>query len=175
MSKAYRIRQDGSTEPLSRVHVRNEERDLQILLEKNPDLLAGEQMRPEDPRRWMLVEREIAVPDPESGSDRWSLDLFFVDQDATPTFVECKRFEDTRSRREVVAQVLDYAANANHYWTKDDLLSSARASAEKQGSDIETQLSLLDPELKTIFVKARSGWSFSSRNLPGSFEASLTS
>jgi hypothetical protein len=148
MSKAYRIRQDGSTALLSRIHVRNEERDLQVLLEKNPDLLAGEQMRPEDPRRWMLVEREIAVPDPESGTDRWSLDLFFVDQDATPTLVECKRFEDTRSRREVVAQMLDYAANANYYWNKEDLLSAARASAEKHGSDLDTQLSFLDSKWK---------------------------
>ena len=146
MSNAYRIRQDGSTTPMNRIHVRNEERDLQLLLEKNPDLLAGEQMRPEDPRRWMLVEREIAVPDPESGADRWSLDLFFVDQDATPTLVECKRFEDTRSRREVVAQMLDYAANANYYWSKEDLLSAARTSAENHGSDLECQLSFLNPE-----------------------------
>jgi hypothetical protein len=146
MSKAYRIRPDGSTEPLDRIHVRNEERDLQLLLEKNPDLLAGEQIRPEDPCRWLLVGREIAVPDPESGADRWNLDLFFVDQDATPTLVECKRFEDTRSRREVVAQMLDYAANANYYWTRDYLLNLAKEAAERQDSDLETQLSFVAPD-----------------------------
>ena len=146
MSKAYRIRPDGSTEPLNRIRVRNEEQDLQRLLEQNPDLLAGDQIRPEDPCRWLLVDREIAVPDPESGSDRWSLDLFFVDQRATPTLVECKRFEDTRSRREVVAQMLDYAANAVYYWEKDELCAAARATAEKSGSDLETQLGILDPE-----------------------------
>ncbi len=146
MSKAYRVATDGTSTPMDRIHVRNEERDLQRLLELNPDLLAGEQIRPEDPCRWLLVDREIAVPDPESGADRWSLDLFFVDQHAVPTLVECKRFEDTRSRREVVAQMLDYAANANYYWNKDGLQHRAQESSRKHGTDLETKLSLLVPE-----------------------------
>jgi hypothetical protein len=40
----------------------------------------------------------------------------FVDQDAVPTFVEVKRSSDTRLRREVVGQMLDYAANASAHW-----------------------------------------------------------
>jgi hypothetical protein len=146
MSKAYRIAADGTTTPMDRIHVRNEEQDLQLLLERNPELLCGEQIRPRDPCRWLLVDREIAVPDPESGADRWSLDLFFVDQHATPTLVECKRFVDTRSRREVVAQMLDYAANANEYWQKDDLRSAAEAMAEKYGSDLDSELARLGSE-----------------------------
>jgi hypothetical protein len=44
-----------------------------------------------------------------------------VDQDAVPTFVEVKRACDTRARREVVAQMLDYAANGSVFWTPGQL------------------------------------------------------
>src|SRR5260370_39740228 len=44
-----------------------------------------------------------------------------VEQDAVPTFVEVKRASDTRSRREVVAQMLDYAANGSVFWTPGQL------------------------------------------------------
>lgn len=87
------------------------EDDLQAFLANYPDLLPGEQITPEQPRRWLLVAREMGVPGEANGSDRWSLDHLFLDQDGVPTFVECKRASDTRIRREVVAQMLDYAAN----------------------------------------------------------------
>jgi len=38
-----------------------------------------------------------------------------LDQDAIPTIVEVKRSTDTRIRREVVGQMLGYAANAVVY------------------------------------------------------------
>lgn len=40
----------------------------------------------------------------------------FLDQDAVPTLVEVKRSENTQIRREVVGQMLDYAANAVVHW-----------------------------------------------------------
>ena len=89
---------------------------LQRLLEDYPDLLAGDQMQPGEPRRWMLIAREAGVPDAEGGQPRWSLDHLFIDQDAVPTLVEVKRSSDTRIRREVVGQMLDYAANIAAYW-----------------------------------------------------------
>ena len=45
---------------------------LQELLAKHPDLLAGDQINAEDPRRWLLVTREMAVPGEEDGAGRWS-------------------------------------------------------------------------------------------------------
>src|SRR5712691_11409572 len=73
---------------------------LQTLLEKYPNLLAGEQIG--DARlRWLLVKREAGVPAQEGGGARWSLDHLFVDQEAVPTLVEVKRSDDTRIRREV--------------------------------------------------------------------------
>jgi hypothetical protein len=38
-----------------------------------------------------------------------------------PTLIEVKRQSDTRLRREVVGQMLDYAANAVVYWRIDQL------------------------------------------------------
>ena len=46
------------------------ERLLQELLAKYPDLLAGEQINSEKPRRWLLVTREMFVPDEEDGAGR---------------------------------------------------------------------------------------------------------
>ena len=154
MSKAYRIKSDGSTAPMQRIKTRDEDKELQQILERNPDLLPGEQIDQEDPCQWLVVGREISVPDPESGSDRWSLDLFFVDHNAKPTLIECKRFQDTRSRREVVAQMLDYAANANYYWSKEDLRAAAEATSEAQGESLEAQLArLTDDEPDQFFQR----------------------
>ena len=63
---------------------------LQTLIEKYPNLLAGEQVDG-TPRRWLLVKRESGVPAQAGGGSRWSLDHLFVDQDAVPTLVEVKR------------------------------------------------------------------------------------
>ena len=94
---------------------------LQALLADYPDLLAGDQMRPEEPRRWLLVTREAGIPDRDGGGARWSIDHLFIDQDAVPTLVEVKRSTDTRIRREVVGQMLDYAANVVAYWAGGQL------------------------------------------------------
>src|SRR5947209_2037711 len=85
---------------------------LQEFLVSYPSLLAGDQINQDSPRRWLLVSREIAVPCEQDGAGRWALDHLFLDQDAIPTLVEVKRGTDTRLRREVVGQMLDYAANA---------------------------------------------------------------
>ncbi len=89
---------------------------LQTWLEKYPSLLAGHQIDPSAPRRWLLVERECGVPSEEGGGGRWSADHLFLDQDAIPTIVEVKRSANTQIRREVVGQMMDYAANAVVYW-----------------------------------------------------------
>jgi hypothetical protein len=89
---------------------------LQAWLEKYPSLLAGHQIDPSAPRRWLLVERECGVPSEEGGGGRWSADHLFLDQDAIPTIVEVKRSANSQIRREVVGQMMDYAANAVIYW-----------------------------------------------------------
>jgi len=93
---------------------------LQGLPAEHPDLLAGEEMDQSAPRRWLLIRREMGVPAAEGEGDWWSVDHLFVDQDGVPTLVEVKRSGDTRARREVVAQMLDYAAHAAN-WPVDRL------------------------------------------------------
>ena len=120
---------------------------LQELLAKYPNLLAGEQMDLEKPRRWVLVSREFGVPGEEDGANRWSLDHLFIDQDGVPTLVEVKRSTDTRIRREVVGQLLDYAANAVSYWSVEEIRSRFEAQCEADGTSAEDRLAeFLDPE-----------------------------
>ena len=97
------------------------EKEFQGLLERHRELLAGEQIDRNAPRRWLLVAREMPVPDSEVATGRWQLDHFFVDQDGIPTLVEVKRQSDTRLRREVVGQVLEYAANGARFWPESVL------------------------------------------------------
>ncbi len=94
---------------------------LQELLATHPDLLAGEQINRDDPGRWLLVMREMSVTDQQDGAGGWSLDHLFLDLDAVPTLVEIRRSRDTRIRREVIGQMLDYAANAVAYWPVEEI------------------------------------------------------
>jgi hypothetical protein len=100
---------------------------LQELLAKHPHLLAGGRMNAGEPRRWLLVRRELGVPGGEGEPGRWSLDHLFIDQDGIPTLVEVKRSSDTRLRREVVGQMFDYAANGAKYWPPDGLKAEFEA------------------------------------------------
>ena len=43
---------------------------LQKLLADHPDLLAGDQINVEEPRRWLLVTREMAVPGEQDGAGK---------------------------------------------------------------------------------------------------------
>lgn len=127
---------------------------LQSLLADYPKLLAGGQIDNVSPRRWLLIKREVGVPAEDSGGDRWSVDHLFLDQDAIPTIVEVKRSCDTRIRREVVGQMLDYAANAVVYWTVENL----QLKFQKNSDDPERWLAEFlgeggDPEAFWLQVK----------------------
>ena len=130
-SKIYLIQDDETLHALSEQPYASEDR-LQFLLAKYPDLLAGDQMNEAAPRRWLLVSREYGVPDTQGGAGRWSLDHLFLDQDGIPTLVEVKRSSDTRARREVVAQMLDYAANGVVYWPVEKIRAEFEAACESE-------------------------------------------
>lgn len=85
----------------------------------------------------MLLGRELAVPCEDGGPARWAVDHLFVDQDAIPTIVEVKRQENTELRRQVIGQVLEYAANASSYWRVEEL----RKKFEETNGDAENTLS----------------------------------
>lgn len=123
------------------------EDDFQRLLASFPELLAGDQIDTEAPRRFMLVAREQAIASEEGGAGRWSLDHLFLDQDGIPTLVEVKRGTDTRIRREVVGQMLDYAANSVLHWPVQELRARFGARCELEGRDETAVLSeLIGPE-----------------------------
>lgn len=146
MATVYVVNGDGTTEPMEPVVCKDEQVELQDILAKNYQLLPGDQIEPDDPCRWMLIKREMPVPDSMTGQDRWSVDFLFVDHNAVPTFVECKRFADTRSRREVIGQVLEYAANAQHLWSKESIRDYAEATAKDAGRTIPECLRELQVE-----------------------------
>jgi hypothetical protein len=100
--KIFLIGEKGSLHPMEEKPYDTED-ILQGLLERYPDLLVGDQVDPDAPRRWLLVKREMEVPDAEDSSGRWSLDHLFLDQDGVLTLVEVKRATDSRCRRETDA------------------------------------------------------------------------
>ena len=108
---------------------------LQALLAEHPDLLGGAQMNSQAPRTWLLVSREFGVPKHQGGASWWSLDHLFIDQDGIPTFVEVKKSSNTEIRRQVVGQMLDYAANGTRYWPIDTLRSTFETQCELAGHD----------------------------------------
>ena len=125
---------------------------LQGYLADHPDLLAGDQINTTEPRRWLLVSREMSLASEEDGAGRWSVDHLFLDQDAIPTIVEVKRSTDTRIRREVVGQMLDYAANAVVYWPVETLRAQFETSYETAEQDLTE---LLDADLEEFWRKVK--------------------
>ncbi len=110
MPTIFHISPDGNIRPMTEGPYESEAL-LQSLLERFPEVLAST-----NSGRWLHISRELGVPDSEDSGGRWFLDHLFVDQFGVPTLVEVKRSSDTRVRREVVAQMLDYAANAVVHW-----------------------------------------------------------
>jgi hypothetical protein len=146
---------DGGIVPMKQAQFVLED-DFQELLAKHPELLTGDLIDRENPRRWILVSREIGVPAEMDGVGRWSADHLFLDQDGIPTIVEVKRQSDTRLRREVVGQMLDYAANAAVYWKVSDLSSLFEKNCFDKGvlpdQEIRERLKL-DIDTSTFWAK----------------------
>lgn len=113
------------------------ERILQDLIAQHPQVLAGDESAH---GKLVLVKQEAAVDDPEIGSSRWSLDHLYLDAAGTPTLVEVKRASDPRLRREVVAQMLEYAANAATSWSTDRLREWFEDTCAGTGQDPEAVL-----------------------------------
>lgn len=132
VSSGVFVLEGDNLRPLEAAHFASED-DFQSLLEKFPALLSGDQINPDAPRRWLLVKREKEIPDAEGGAGRWSLDHLFLDQDGVPTLVEVKRQTDTRIRREVVGQMLDYAANCLVYWPVAGLQADLEETCKRRG------------------------------------------
>lgn len=134
------------------------ENELQELLAEHPELLDGEQVRPGDPRRWLLINREKGIAESSDTGFRWSLDHLIVDQDAMPTLVEVKRGSNSEIRRTIVGQMLEYAANAARTWTGDELRQTFEDAAKDDGFDPDEELGRLlqmdgEPDVDSFWEK----------------------
>ena len=140
MARTFPLRDaDGHTVMMVETDYTSEDL-FQAFLAETQDILPGDQIDVESPRRWLLIAREVGVPDAENSGNRWSLDHLFLDQDGIPTLVEVKRSTDTRLRRDVVGQMLDYAANAVVYWPAATIQEEFEARCDEEGLDAESVL-----------------------------------
>ncbi len=112
---------------------------LQELLQRYPALLAGHDGAGANDG-WLLVRREASLILGEARGPRGMLDHLFVDATGVPTLVEVKRSSDSRIRREVVGQMLDYAANALTNWRDDELRRLFEDRCAVDGLDPDEQV-----------------------------------
>jgi hypothetical protein len=82
---------------------------------------------------------------------------------SAPTLVEVKRSSDTRIRREVIGQILDYAANAVAYWPLEAIRSAFQRRCQDENRTSEEVLAkFLDSEMTEAEF-----WQQTKRNLDG--------
>ena len=137
--RIYNRNEQGRLEPMEEVPFAQED-ELQELIEKHPELLDGEQMRPGAPRRWILVAREQGVAETSDSAYRWALDHLIIDQDATPTLVEVKRGSNSEISRTIVGQMLDYAAHGSQTFNADQLRQAFEETTQATGDDPDDKL-----------------------------------
>ena len=81
------------------------EDELQSLTAEHPELFDGEQIRPGDARRWILVTREKGIAPSTGEAARWAVDHLIIDQDAVPMLAEVKRGSNPEIRRTIVGKL----------------------------------------------------------------------
>lgn len=95
---------------------------LQALLFQHPELIPLTQIEPGS-GQFVPVVRELTIPKPGGGV---YLDLFGVTPFGRPVLIECKLWRNPQARREVVAQILEYAALLRR-WSYADLTARLKA------------------------------------------------
>lgn len=140
--RIYTTAGDGKLEALVETRFPTED-ELQELIAEHPELLDGEQIRPGDARRWILVTREKSIAQSAGKAGRWSVDHLIIDQDAVPTLAEVKRGSNPEIRRTIVGQLLEYAAHASESWTAEELREMFERQSEARGRDAEAELATL--------------------------------
>jgi len=131
--KIYTLGSDNKLVELEQCPYESEE-ILQKLLADFPQLLGRTTA---NEKGVLLIRREMPVPDAQDGADRWSLDHLFVDADGVLILLEVKRASDSRIKREVVGQLLDYAANGTAFWKIPQLIAyfSQTCAQREEDSD----------------------------------------
>lgn len=127
------------------------EDDLQQLLNASPELISVERGPDKAANRLLLVRHEAPVADRITSQARWSLDHLFIDEDCVPTLVESKRARNPEVRREVVGQLLEYAAQAWTSWTTDEIVGWIQETHAGQSiPDLLTRLLNEPSDLRSV-------------------------
>lgn len=125
---------DGNEHTLRRASLSTsggrDEKWLQELLFRQPDLIPIQEI---DPGAGQLIPvcRELALPR-EGGSV--FLDLLCLTRHGRPVLVECKLWRNPQARREVIGQILEYAALLRN-WSYGDLTARLKAKLGWNGSN----------------------------------------
>jgi hypothetical protein len=137
----------GSAEAIQRVPF-SSEAELQRLLADNPSLLQDEAESP-----LAFVKSEVNL-----GSSGY-LDLLLINKDGLPVAVEVKLQRNAESRREVVAQAIDYITSLTHM-TVDELdeatneqLSQAIRSFDENDAEFERRWRAVGANLRASLAR----------------------
>lgn len=135
----YQIKENGQlaemkAQPCDSAH------SLQQLLGHNSSLLAGEQIDPFDPRRWLSIATQLPVPSAVYDEERGVVDHLFVDQDAMPTLVQVVSSDSNNFWGLPIAKLLDYAAHGVSYWSISYLQDHFISYWRDQGREAESVL-----------------------------------
>jgi hypothetical protein len=122
------LRQGDKLVPM-REQVLQAEAVLEQLLAESPALLAGDDDA--GTQRWLLVSR---------AGDQAGPDYVFLDQDGIPTLVEVTRSADPTASRELLGQMVDYAANVIAYQEPAQLRAALEARCRAEGRDAQDVL-----------------------------------
>ncbi|QYE34856.1 MULTISPECIES: hypothetical protein [Sphingosinicellaceae] len=129
----YMVDAGGALTAMAPSAPRNED-SMQALVARHPELISDED------GDLLLVRREQPIADSIDGAGRWSVDHLFVTQTSVPVLVELKRAADPRLRREVVGQMLDYAANATAHWQAGRIADAFAKTATADGREPDLML-----------------------------------
>ena len=123
------------------------ETHLQEILAKSPDLL-----RQVDEKPFALVTRELSL------RDAGSLDILLVSSDGLPIAVEVKLEANGTSRREVVAQAVDYLSALTTY-TNDELeeATSGKLSLALRSFEADTPQDVFERRWAAVGANLRAG------------------
>ncbi len=115
---------------------------VQLALANSPELIPGDQIDPDNPRRWLLVES--GIDDPETVATK---SLVLLDQTAMPTFVICEEISSGKDHNRSVASMIALATQATVTWSGKKMRLLAKETATEQGQTLEERLlSLLGGE-----------------------------
>ena len=130
-------KESGKWVPLS-ASSEGSENIVQTALANSPELIPGDQIDPEKPRRWLLVQPGSGDPDP-AGKQA----LVLLDQSAVPTFVLCQGNTGADDQNHSVASMIELATQATVAWSGEKMHHVADETAAQQEQSLDEQLAIL--------------------------------